>query len=209
MTADELTTLREVVAERHRLLSERVAELAVAASEEPSTDIVSDTLLEGYFLQLFTGYEQDIERLFLHYVTGGAGASGQVALSYLQVGDESIARRLVRAGWKFLSWAKPDNIREIASTYIQNGWPLADMMAGRTQELADCERIRNRIAHRSIEADLQYRVVQRNLFGTERLFDMSPGHLLRTRHRQARDLTIVFYSEAMRATLDAIIDPPA
>ncbi|MEY9604104.1 hypothetical protein AB7M74_010713 [Bradyrhizobium japonicum] len=101
------------------------------------------------------------------------------ANTYLRLTDESSARKLIKAGYKFLNWAKPDTIRETAQNYIENGWPLVDMLATRTQDLADCERIRNKIAHNSTEAVQQFSVVQRNLLATERLFDLSPGQLLK------------------------------
>jgi hypothetical protein len=209
MTPEQLAALSGEVATRHAVIAASLSATAVAAADQPSDDRDADALLEGYFLQLFTASERDLERLFLHFVTGGASTSGAVAQTYLRLQQEDLARRLVRGAWRFLSWGKPDAIRETASTYIENGWPIVDMMAARTQELADCERVRNRIAHRSIEADLQYMAVQRNLFQTERVFEMSPGQLLRTRHRRTRDLTILFYAAAMRDTLQAIIDPPS
>ncbi|MEY9750139.1 hypothetical protein ABIF65_009513 [Bradyrhizobium japonicum] len=130
------------------------------------------------------------------------------ANTYLRLTDESSARKLIKAGYKFLNWAKPDTIRETAQNYIENGWPLVDMLATRTQDLADCERIRNKIAHNSTEAVQQFSVVQRNLLATERLFDLSPGQLLRIRHRRKRKPHIAVFVDVMNEMLEAIIDPP-
>jgi len=47
------------------------------------------------------------------------------------------------------------------------------------------------------------------LFQTERLFEMTPGHLLRTRFRARRKHVLQHYNETLSATLLAITDPPA
>ena len=108
-----------------------------------------------------------------------------------------------------MSWAKPSAIRDLVTTYIDNGWPIIDMLATKADELADCERLRNRIAHRSPEADQQFKVVQRNLLGTERLFSITPGQLLRARHRKHKVLVLRRYLDVMGETILAITDPPA
>jgi hypothetical protein len=107
MNFEELQVLLEDINERHRLLSERLDNIAAASSEKPSTDQETDALVEALFLRVFTKYEAALEKLFLHYVTGGVSISGTPAPTLLAVSDEAKARRLVKAGYRFLSWAKP------------------------------------------------------------------------------------------------------
>lgn len=67
---------------------------------------VQSAYAESYSYEPFTAYENDLEKLFLHYVTGGTTLQGVMANTYLKVTDEQLAPKLTRAGFKFLSWAK-------------------------------------------------------------------------------------------------------
>ncbi len=207
MKRRELRAFSKEIDDRHSGLMELVADLDAAPPDKQSSDYRADALAEALFLRAFTSYAADIEILFLHYATGGTSLSGVSAKSYLRVRDESLARKLTRAGWRFLSWAKPQEIRDTAKTYIEDGWPISGVMSSRSQALTDCERVRNRIAHDSLEARQQFNVVQRNLLRTERLFPISPGQLLRIRDTKVKKLYIAHYLDTMTETLNAIIEP--
>jgi hypothetical protein len=159
-------------------------------------------------LRAFTTYEFSLDALFFHYVTGGSTLAGKTAETHLVTQDETIARRIVKNGNKFLSWAKPGQIREQASTFMKNGWPISDILSTRTHELADCERIRNRIAHNSTEAVSAFNTVQRNLFYTESLFAISPGQLLRAKHKTHKRSHLARYIDVMSETIATIVEPP-
>lgn len=208
MIPDDLVALRDAIAARHAAAMMIVDELNAAPDDTESWDHAEDAYAEALFLRAFTAYENDVERLFLHYVTGGLTLQGTAANTYLRLTDEVAARKLTKAGYKFLSWAKPENIRTTAGTYIENGWPLADMMNAKSQDLGDCEKVRNRIAHNSLEARSDFSAVQRNTLQTERLFHLTPGQFLRIRNTRLRKLHIAHYFDVMNDTLTAIIDPP-
>lgn len=208
MTPAELIIHRDAIAERQASMTEVLGQIAVASDSVESTDLQSDAYAEALFLRAFTAYENDLERLFLHYVTGGLSIDGKAANTFLKLTDEAAARRLTKAGYKFLSWAKPQEIRTTADNYIENGWPISNMMNAKSQDLSDCERIRNRIAHNSIEASVNFNVVQRNLLQTERLFPITPGQFLRIRNTRLRKLHIGHYLDVMNETLEAIFTPP-
>ena len=209
MTADDLAALHEQVGMERVHLSERLQEVPAAGASAPSDDEAADIMLEALFLRTFTRYEEMLERLFLHYVTGGSSLSGIAGLSFLSITDEAKARHLVRAGFAFLRWSKPADARTMAANYLDRGWPFVDTLGVSTDTLNDCAKIRNRIAHRSDESRTHFAAVQRNLFQTERLFDMSPGQLLRCRYRRTRKLVFQYYGDAIASTLQAITDPPA
>lgn len=208
MTPAALREFLKVVRDRHARTMSRVEEIAPAASETESTDQDADAYAEGLFFRVFTNYENDIETLFLHYVTGGASLGGTEANSYLNVGSEELAKKIIRGGWRFLSWSRPKAIRDTAETYMEDGWPICVAMNAKSQELSDCERIRNRIAHKSTESLSAFNVVQRNVLGTERLFAITPGQLLRIRNKRFRNLHMGRYFEVMTATVQAIVEPP-
>jgi hypothetical protein len=207
MTPAELTAFRLDISARYVVLAGQANSLPNAATDVQSEDEISDALAEALFIRAFIRYESALETLFFHYASGGGSVQGAIANSYLRPGNEEAARRMVRAGFKFMSWSKPEIIRDTAKVYIENGWPIADMMAGQNQDLADCERIRNRIAHNSAEAATQFNIVQRNLLGTERVFALTPGQLLRMRFRNSAALNLERYLKVMADVLDAITDP--
>ena len=209
MTREDLAELHVRVGVERDWLSERLQVVAAAAPDAPSDDESADIILEALFLRMFTSYEETLERLFLHYVTGGSSLSGIPGISFLSITDEAQARRLVRAGFTFLNWSKPADAKAMATNYLDRGWPFVDMLGVSTDTLSDCAKIRNRIAHRSDEARTQFAAVQRNLFQTERLFDMLPGQLLRCRYRRTRKLIVQHYGDAIASTLQSIADPPA
>ncbi len=208
MNPADLVAYSHVIAERHAAMMEFVGQIDAAPSNAESSNHQADAYAEALFLRAFTAYESDLEKLFLHYVTGGASLKGATANSYLSVADEARARKLTHAGWNFLSWAKPEKVRDIVGNYIENGWPISDMMRAKSQDLSDCERVRNRIAHKSLESLREFNVVQRNLLRIERLFPITPGQLLRIRSTRLRKLHIGHYLDVMNDTLSAIIDPP-
>lgn len=204
----DLRSFNDEVASRHAQAQELVDQMDPAPSDTESTDLEADVFAEAVFLRSFAAFEVDLESLFLHYVTGGASLNGVTASSYLNVKDEGKARALTRAGWRYLSWAKPQQVRETAENYMSEGWPISAMLKAKAQDLSDCERVRNRIAHHSPEAEVQFGLVQRNWLQTERLFTLSPGQFLRIRSRRLRTLHLQHYLQVMNETLCAIMDPP-
>ncbi|MFC3943730.1 hypothetical protein [Pseudomonas gingeri] len=208
MSPEKLIELRDAIEARHVVSTDLAEQLQAAPAEIESEDHNSDAIAEALFLRVFTAYESDVEKIFLHYVTGGASLQGARANSYLSITDETAARKLTKGALKFLSWAKPDEIKRTAEIYLENGWPIAAMMSSASHYLADCERVRNRIAHNSIEAMQQFNTAQRNLLATERLFTITPGQFLRIRNPRLRQTHIALYFNTLYQTLDAMLDPP-
>ena len=208
MNREQLEEHRTAVAARHTSIIALTDDIAAAAPDIESLDHRSDAFAEALFLRAFTAYEADVERLFYHYVTGGVSLQGKQARTYLQVDDEVLAKKITKRGAKFLNWSRPSQIKETAETYIRDGWPIVSMMATKTQELSDCERIRNRIAHSSLEAIQEFNTVQRNMLATERLFAITPGQFLRVRNARLRSLHIIHYVNVLNNVLDALFDPP-
>ena len=208
MTNADLEACREATVERYSRTKEVVDDLDPAPSIAESSDRTADALAEGIFLREFSAYESILERLFLHYVTGGFSLDGRKANTYLSTSDLNIARDITRGGSKFLSWSNPERIRGTAKLYIENGWPICDTMYGASYDLRDCERIRHRIAHKSDESLSAFNDVQRNLLGTERVFPLTPGQLLRMRRRRLKKLHIGYYIEVMNRAVSMIIEPP-
>ena len=130
MNLEELSDFGGRARQRHAASIVALEGLDVASPDELSIDDLQDAYAEAMFIRAFTAYENDLERLFLHYVTGGTTLQGRPANTYLKVTDEYQARKITKAGFKFLSWAKPSETRATAMNYIENGWPISDMLSG-------------------------------------------------------------------------------
>jgi hypothetical protein len=93
MTRPELIDYRNAVAARHAAFLAQIDQIDPAPEDVESTHHQADAYAEALFLRAFTTYESDIEKLFLHYVTGGASLGGRTANSYLRVDDEMLQER--------------------------------------------------------------------------------------------------------------------
>lgn len=209
MNAADLLEFRLQINARYDSALALTEDLQPASSDTLSIEPKYDAYAEAIFLRAFSAYENDIEKLFLHFVTGGTTISGVPANTYLRVPDEHHARRLMLAGNRYLSWSKPEDTRKIAENYIEDGWPISAAMSAKSHDLVDCRKIRNRIAHDTIESRLDFKAVQINLLRTERLFDISVGQVLRVRNTKLKKLHLAYYLVAMRDTTNAIFEPPA
>ncbi|WP_414154016.1 hypothetical protein [Pseudomonas sp. BNK-43-a] len=207
MTPEEMVELRDSIIQRHTSFMEITANIPVAPTDINSTDIATDASVEAIFLRAFTAYENDVEQIFLHYATGGITLNNLQPTSHLNTTDRALARNIVKGANKFISWAQADSLAKTAKLYMREGWPLAVVVSANSQFLSDGERVRNRIAHNSPEAIQQFRIVQRNMLGTERLFDLSPGQFLRMKHTRQRILYIDFYMNILTQALIAMMEP--
>lgn len=181
MSPEDFQIFSLAFAQRSKSLRESAETLRLASSEEASLDIAEDVRAEGTFLRHFLEYEAAIEVVFLHYVTGGLAIGGWAPKSIIATSNTDAVKRLIKGGAQFLSWAKPSSVRDYAERCFEDGKPFVDIFLSRASTLSDCEKIRNRIAHPSIEAQIGFAEVQRNLFRTERPFQMTPGQALRVR----------------------------
>lgn len=208
MSPEEFREFQVVLSTQTQETLEQISDLPFASAIELDDKYNESRLAEAIFLEAFTAYEVNLETLFLHYACGGLSLNGIGASRYLSVNDEARVRAIAKAGQRFLSWAKPSQTRETAQLYLENGWPIAELMSTKEQVLSDCEKVRNRIAHNSIEANTAFKAVQRNIFGTERAFNLRPGQLLRIKMPRTRFSVAYSYIVAMGEVTDALINPP-
>lgn len=163
-----------------------IGKLPYANPHSKSADIESDILAEGIFIRGFTAFENCLEDLFLHFSSGGRSKSGNLASSRISGCSREEAREIIKNGHRFLDWSSPRAIKDRSSIFFHDGEPFSTQMNSISGSFSDAEKIRNMIAHDSIESGIAYTEVQRRLFTAERPFKMTPGHLLRTRHNKRK-----------------------
>ena len=126
MTPDELAEYLGAISADYGAWANLLAKIGPASDSEESSDHHEDVLVEGVFFRAFARYESALERLFLHYVTGGRSRGGLQANSRLHVTEEALARRMTRAGFRFLHTRRGQSLTQSALMLI-----CTSRMAGR------------------------------------------------------------------------------
>ena len=155
-----------------------------ANEHAPDAHLEESSLFEGLYMHAFTTFERLVETAFLQYCTGGVSIHGVPAKTLLNVKDLDKARALIKGDSRYLDWSNPEAVRRTAGYFIDGGEPFQSAFSVHSSALADAQKLRNAIAHSSIEAQLGFKAVQVRQFSTERTFPMSVGHLLRTRRKK-------------------------
>lgn len=176
----DLNELLEEAEEAYSLASALMARVAIDGGEEASTNFDYDVLIEGCFVGFYAKFERISEEIILHYVCGGRSINGKQPESLFSTRDPVSVRKFISNSVK-TGWANQSRIRESARLMLRHGWPIHSIWISISQALSDCTKIRNRIAHDSLNSKKEYDDVLRNIFTTNRLFEMRPGQLLRIR----------------------------
>ena len=69
MTPEQLAAFGDSISVRHDAFVAHIDQMDPAPVDVESTEHRADAFAEAIFLRAFTAYENDIEALFLHYVT--------------------------------------------------------------------------------------------------------------------------------------------
>lgn len=121
---------------------------------------------EALFLSLFTEYEFFIENVIVLSVLEKKLVSGRKPKSYLSANSHAHAHSLIVAGAEFGSWTNPSKVIEISERVLKDGFPVKDLVSDSRDTLLQQYRIRNRIAHKSQKAELQFRKIVRQRLTT-------------------------------------------
>jgi hypothetical protein len=179
----------------------------VSSSEMPDSDFAANILAEGAFIRCFTLWESAVERAFIYFCEGGAALNGVQPICRLANCGPSEIRSILTNGMRFLDWSSPRIIRERAALYFEHGLPFEISVGGKSAVLSDMQKLRNRIAHNSVESLNGYLEVQRNNFNTERTFDFPPGQMLRTVARKTKKNWGEYYFEELEVAFNSVLRP--
>ncbi len=135
-------------------------------------------LTEAIFFAAFRAYEQFLRNVFLLYCCGIKHHKSRIVRSYLQPKNLNHAETLIRSSMPFLDWSRPDTLLERSETYLKNGFPLKTPLAANIEELRDLRRLRNHIAHMSVESLQEYKKILKKHYGTIPLRVPRPGEFL-------------------------------
>ncbi|BDC49805.1 hypothetical protein F183_A21210 [Bryobacterales bacterium F-183] len=204
----ELQTIEAEFLAKHQEYRSILSALPLAPADSLDTDLSACIVAEGTFIRYFTLWENSVEKAFIHFCQGTTTLNGKQPVCRLANCSADVVRKILTAERKFLDWSDQRYIRDRATLYFDNnGMPFYNPIIGKAHVLADAQKIRNVIAHDSLESWNSYRAVQRNNFQTERTFAMSPGQMLRSRGSGKRKNWGEYYLDEISQIFAAILRP--
>ena len=163
-------------------LEGRIVELAKIDAEDATENHLF--LAEAIAFRIYRGYERFSRALFLHCCTARETLAGAVINSKLQCEDWDTAEEILKAGNRFLDWGKPETTKRLSDLIFHKGFPINDVIGPIHSTLIDLQRVRNYIAHDSVEAQREFRKVTLNYIPTGSAEPERAGLLLLTRKRK-------------------------
>lgn len=141
---------------------------------------VREMLYESALLRAFRAHENYVERIFLSYLVGDTAEDGRLVASYASPRDREHARKMVSssAAARFLDWSDPGTIRDRCDVFFERDDPVHMAIAGKSSELVWMKKVRNHIAHNSVESTTQFVSVLRTILLIEPTPIPTPGSFL-------------------------------
>lgn len=135
-------------------------------------------LTESIFFNAFREYENLVRDIFVLYTQEKKRTNGRKVKSYLQPRDFYHAENLIKSSMKFLDWNTPNTIIERSELYLKDGYPIKTPYTTNRTSLVQYKRLRNHIAHNSIESLSGFKKILRSYYGTNPLKIPSLGEYL-------------------------------
>lgn len=137
-----------------------------------------ELLVESIFFAAYRSYEGFLREVFLLYSMEKQSRKTPQVKSYLKPKDFEHAEQLIKSSMNFLDRTSPDTVIERAETYLHNGHPIKLPYSTNRTQLFQFKKIRNHIAHNSVESQNDYEKVIKAYFGVIPLKVPTPGQYL-------------------------------
>lgn len=141
-------------------------------------------LSESIFFIGFREYENLVRDIFILYTQGKKRTNGRKVNSYLNPKDFFHAESLIKSSMAFLDWNTPNTVIERSELYLKDGYPIKTPYTTNRTELLQYKRLRNHIAHNSVESLNSYKKVLRSYYGTNPLKTPNVGEYLMLTSKQ-------------------------
>ena len=106
-----------------------------------------ELITDACFLRIFVALEEFLEATFAYYLTGGTSTAAWSPVTYAIPPTLEHAHRMFIGMRPFMDWSTPDNVRQLAHLYFENGEPFATPLASAAQYLKNMKTVRNATAH--------------------------------------------------------------
>ncbi|MFD8769703.1 hypothetical protein [Microbacterium oxydans] len=142
---------------------------------------VKSLTFESALSRSFRAYENFVEGVFLAFMSGEYTASGVAPARYVSPPSRDHARRMLQGHARFLDWADPSIVISRGEYFLDVEGPLSTAVTQAWNTIDWMRRIRNHIAHNSLESMGQYRKVVTTILLVEPTALPHPGDLLQAR----------------------------
>lgn len=156
-----------------------------------------ELLVESIFFAGFRSFEGFIREIFILYCLEKKSNRRPHAKSFLKPRDFEHTEKLIKSSMEHLDWTSPDTVIERAELYLQNGHPIKLPYSTNLQQLKDFKKLRNHIAHNSLESEAHFAKVVRTYYhGVMPIALPTPGQflMLSSRRNPSNYLLLDFFS---------------
>lgn len=158
--------------------------LAENASEE------SKFFAEALAFRMYRATERLIRTVFLDSCVSKVTISGSPINSKLVCPNHEIAENILKNGRNFMTWGDMTSIRSLSNLVLENGFPITEIINPMNATIIDLQRIRNFIAHDSVEAEKNFEKVISNYLNPSKNPPLTAGELLLSRRNPMENLVI-------------------
>lgn len=124
-----------------------------------------DLLVESIYTSVFRAYEGFIREIFILYCLEKKSRKKPDARSYLRPENFLHAENLIKSSMPFLDWTSPDTVITRAELYLFDGHPVKLPYTTNRVALLGFKKIRNHIAHNSVESEGGFASLVRVYYG--------------------------------------------
>jgi hypothetical protein len=159
-----------------------------------------ELLVESIFFTTYRSFEGFLREIFILYCLEKQSSRKPKVKSYLKPKDFEHSEQLIKSSMPFLDWTSPDKVIERSEIYLQNdGHPIKLAYTANKQQLIEFKKIRNHIAHNSVESQSEYEKVVKNYYGVIPLRIPTPGQfLMLTSKKKISNYLLLDFFELMK-----------
>lgn len=165
-----------------------------------------EALVELAFLKAYIGWEVFVEQAFYVYAQGYPAPDGSRAVRYVRPNDDDHVTQLIQPHpLRYVDWTVPETIRSRAKSFFKDGEPFETVLASSTHFLHNLKKIRNAIAHASIDAVSKYESYATTTLGRP-CTGLRPGaFLIEPAPGNSQSTILADFFEQLRALAHAVV----
>lgn len=164
---------------------QEILELCRTTSHESEncSEEVRIVMYESALLSAFRAYENFAEGVFLTFLSGCTYLSGADVPRFATPRDETHARSMLLSSTtgRFLEWSDAKKVMDRCQAYFGDDFRLLVAIKANMQRLGWLHKIRNQIAHNSVESRLAYTKVLESILVNNPTGSLSAGKFLQMR----------------------------
>ena len=104
-------------------------------------------IVESAFLRMFVAWESFLEHALIDYLLGEPSISGRAPVRFVTPASVSHCAAILIGTQRYVDWANPEIVRKLTQLYLDQGDPLASVIASIQVDLFDLKTLRNAAAH--------------------------------------------------------------